>query len=577
MPASWIEDCIFTWCIIMITVLALALCMTLLKGAAAEPIVFSCSLCGPRNVRTSKVDVPTMSFPERIIPDTLWTCREVDEAILFGLGLDDCKDAIEALPNNLILDLSAYCGCDETNVIPSARMIDQHCSFCTESTPKTTSPSSMAPSTYLSRFSPLVSPADDSEEPSSSPAPTSSTSPSVSSTSGGLNGALSSLRPSFRIDGNRPTGGIRRSAPDADPDTVFVDPCPDLFNIAPFVKDANYCDTIIKPMEEFCCQSKDTGTSCSICPPGSVMQNPDREIPIFNGDFGTDVGSCQDLASDLASVPVHSCEQAKAGYGFGILDLPTFCGCSGVELSNHCAFCGPEDMLNPGYDLHAFVGYDLTCEGAASLAASIRADSAMCNDRFHLLRKGCCQEHHRCHMCSDGTDEIAFPDKVMSFDDRSQNCADFRFNLGFLDQEACAELRSIFPVDFASYCGCWGTESPKECSLCGERIEVLYSRPRDGFNAEDNTCEEMEDLVEHVTDHRLCSELQASIGPKCCTDKDEAAHPGSIVVEDHTDKISSEFPAVHSQGTSDGFSQVVMLYHLSGMLVLPIILMDLVL
>jgi hypothetical protein len=304
------------------------------------------------------------------------------------------------------------------------------------------------------------------------------------------------------------------------------------------------------------------------------MKNPDRAIPIYNGDFRTDASTCQDLESGLASVSVHSCEQAKAGYGSGTLDLPTFCGCSGVEPSNHCAFCSPEDMVNPKYDLSEIAGYDLTCEGAAGLAPSILADSVMCNDRFHLIRKGCCQERHRCHMCSDGTDEITFPDKVMSFDHRPQNCADFRFTLGFLDEEECTELRSTFPIDYASYCGCLGASSPKECSLCGQRLEVLYDRPQDGLNDEDITCEEMEDLIDHLIDPRLCAELQASIGAKCCSTKD--ARSGSVLNEDDGNTISSEFPVDHSQGTSEGHSQAGLSGHLLGMLMVPIILINLI-
>jgi hypothetical protein len=571
MPASCIEDSIFCFCIIMITALALVLSMTLIKGVAAEAPGFSCSLCAQRNLDSSTVGVPTMLFPERSIPDTAWTCKEVEESILSGLSLEDCQDTIASLPNHLIIDFAAFCGCDETNSIAEARMIDRRCSFCPESTTKTKL-SSMAPSTYLSRLPPFVSPPTDAKEPSSSPAPTRSTRPSVSTTGGGLSHELTSLEPSFRSDGITTAGETRQSPPGADSDTVFVDPCPDLFNIAPYVKDSDYCDTMIKPMEEFCCPSKGTDTPCSLCPPGSVMENPHREIPIFNGDFSTDAGTCQDLQLELASVSVHSCEQAKTGCGFGTLDLPVFCGCSGVELSSHCPFCSPEDMLNPDYDLSELLGYELTCEGAAGLAPSILADSVICNDRFHILRKGCCQERHRCHMCPDGTDEIAFPDNIMSLNHRPQNCADFRFTLGFLDQDECAELLSTFPVDFASYCGCWGTTSPNECSLCGERLEVLHDRPQDGFSEGDITCGEMEDLVQHITDPDLCAELQASIRPKCCATKEAVVQPGSEVIEDVGATISSELPMEDSQRTSDGYTEALFLYQLFAMFVLPHIL-----
>jgi hypothetical protein len=526
-------------------------------GDAGEGTGFTCSLCDPPSINSPTNDGPAMLFPERIIPGTPWTCKLLEESILFGLGPDDCQDMIPSLPNQASIDLPAYCGCAEATIRASQRMIDQHCSFCSESTATTSS--SVAPSTYLSRLPPIVSPPVATTEPSLSPAPTPSTSPSVYTTTVGLTPALSSIEPSFHFDEMLVVDPLK-SPPDTGSTSFSDDPCPDLFRIAPFVKDAEYCDVVVKPMEEFCCPTKGIATTCSLCPAGSVMEHPYREIPFLNGDFSTEGGTCQDLEDVLASVSADSCDQARAGCGFGTLDLAAFCGCTLMESSTYCAFCSPDDMLNPDYDLTDYVNYGLTCKGAADLAQFILSDSVVCNDRFNLLRKGCCQEVDRCHMCSDGTDEIAFPSKVMTLGHERQDCADFLFNLGFMDQDECIALRSTYPLDFSSYCGCSGAKSPNECSLCEGKLEVLHSGEKDLESDGGITCGEMEDFVRHIIDPDVCGNVQASIRPKCCAVREAVDPASSEIVEDAT--ISSEMALEDHQSSSEGDTGICSMYEM---------------
>lgn len=545
----------------MVSILSIVLSLMLSKGAAEEAPGFFCSLCVPRNMGDSTVDAPpTMLFPERIVPDSDWTCKEVDEMILSGLALDTCEDMIASLPNHASIDLAAFCGCDGATSTTDVAIGSHPCSFCSGSTT-----SSSAPSSYLNILPPRVTPPVSTREPSSSPSP----SPYVSATFAVLAQSVPTSEPSFHNEGEILVGGKRQGPPDMGSGSSFEDFCLDLSTMAPYVKDADYCDTMIKPMEQMCCPTEGIdATRCSLCPAGSVMEHPYREIPLWNGDFSTVGGTCQQLEDEFATISLRSCEQAKVGVGSGTLDLPSFCGCRGVEIPNPCSFCSPEDMVNPDYDISELVNYNFTCKGASDLAPFIHADSVICHDRFNLIRKGCCREEERCLMCADGKDEIAFPGKILAMNPEPQTCADLQLALGFMDQDECAEIRSSFPLDFAAYCGCSGASSQNECSLCAGGFEVLHDNPAsDGVS-----CGEIDDLTRYVNDPDLCASFQAFTRPKCCAVKEEVSPSEPDNSQGLENTISSGMPLEDYPSSSKGNNDILYVWQSFGFFVIQIIL-----
>lgn len=130
-------------------------------------------------------------------------------------------------------------------------------------------------------------------------------------------------------------------------------------------------------------------SSCSICPPGSEMGNPDRSL-FFIGE-GLTCRNGQDILDNLQSDP-DSCALARERFDRLPINLAAWCECSGTGISSDsCAFCNHDAesaLLSSRRDREVDLGGNLTvtCEEAEVLAPFMGSGgSGTCEDPAFLV------------------------------------------------------------------------------------------------------------------------------------------------------------------------------------------------
>ena len=290
--------------------------------------------------------------------------------------------------------------------------------------------------------------------------------------------------------------------------------CGDVDELAQFVTNTAFCDSIFQNFGSACCNNRDR---CSICPHGTTMAEPNTRLDFVGGK------TCSDLDSDLSFTPANQCDSTRMAL-YQILDLETACQCRSVSEFNQdgCNLCRSDgDLLDRGYYSlnYEIPGTDSwTCESAYELAPLTTEDE--CDELIVPLSLGCCKssENERCSLCPDGN-PVGQPKKKLAINGQQVTCGELDFNLGFLldGESECQEAHEEYedlPFEVTSYCGCPNVQVPDVCTLCGDNFAIINSEWKVLLTG--LTCGESEDFARHVTDDDYCRSQVAAIGGQCC-------------------------------------------------------------
>jgi hypothetical protein len=280
--------------------------------------------------------------------------------------------------------------------------------------------------------------------------------------------------------------------------------CNDLEIVYPFVTDAYRC----QDLREACCYDapSDVNQECGVCAPGSYIGTPDLQVPYFGSHT-----SCASIDSDLSFFPASSCSGFRDQVN-SLFDVAALCACDGASPPNFCSFCDDdESMVDPDFEIAGSGG--LTCATAASLARFV-TDPTMCNVEFAAMSRGCCRSEDRCSICPGGS-SVGRPERPYVFNDQPITCSDFEFQIGFLAPQECEAFNDGIPIDMASWCGCEGATSPKECSLCPDGY-VVANENVEIPDSNGVTCGLAAELAQYIVDQQFCEESVSVLGGECC-------------------------------------------------------------
>jgi hypothetical protein len=249
--------------------------------------------------------------------------------------------------------------------------------------------------------------------------------------------------------------------------------------------------------------------TCSLCPGGSSIEDPAREI------LGSGNSICSDNEASINSFFLlpSECDDLVQDTFLATFDLPAFC-CSNVDPQEGlCSLCEEgSSLMNPD----EFVG-TFTCSEIFT-ASSFITNATLCEELSESARPFCCSGASTCQLCPNGS-EIAFPDKAIPFLEKDlgvTTCAGLAFVLGGVSAAECgATLDSIgSDISFAALCGCTDVTPPVICDLCGngELIDpdlVIF----DG----DGTCGEFVGVAPYAATAEGCTDLVDGGRAACCT------------------------------------------------------------
>mmetsp|Transcript_15462 Transcript_15462/g.38094 ORF Transcript_15462/g.38094 Transcript_15462/m.38094 type:complete len:234 (+) Transcript_15462:710-1411(+) len=126
------------------------------------------------------------------------------------------------------------------------------------------------------------------------------------------------------------------------------------------------------------------GCQCSICPDGSRVLNPNREVNFGNQLRKT---SCNTLLNIMELFTTSDC---KLFYESAPIDLESYCGCPNMDQlppPNRCSMCGEYYLRNANRVIPDTGG--LTCGKMEELSHYV-LDDIFCQDRVEILRGDCC-------------------------------------------------------------------------------------------------------------------------------------------------------------------------------------------
>jgi hypothetical protein len=250
--------------------------------------------------------------------------------------------------------------------------------------------------------------------------------------------------------------------------------------------------------------SKAAGQTCSLCPDGSSIEDPTRD---FLG-FAT-CGESEELLSGFATGG--TCDELVPLLNL-VFDQTAFC-CSNVDPQEGlCPLCGDGGSLtNPDVTIFNLA----TCSDLFTASTYI-VNQTVC-EGFQAAGPACCSGESTCQLCPNGG-EIAFPDKAVPF--QNFTCAELDQVILFTTEDDCAEVRDFLveDINFLSWCGCTGVETPDECFLCGPDEEIsdpdAIIPELDGL-----TCEVFAELARHVVNETLCENEVNMVVDLCCRPK----------------------------------------------------------
>ncbi|KAL3928395.1 MAG: hypothetical protein SGBAC_012671 [Bacillariaceae sp.] len=126
------------------------------------------------------------------------------------------------------------------------------------------------------------------------------------------------------------------------------------------------------------------GCQCSLCPDGSRILNPNREINFGNQLRKT---SCQTIFNIMELFTPPDC---KLFYESTPIALESYCGCPNLDKlppPNRCSMCGEFYLKNENRVIPDTGG--LTCGKMEELSHYV-LDDIFCRDRVEILRGDCC-------------------------------------------------------------------------------------------------------------------------------------------------------------------------------------------
>jgi hypothetical protein len=300
------------------------------------------------------------------------------------------------------------------------------------------------------------------------------------------------------------------------PDTEIGDglTCSDILTLSRLVLDATTCEAY-SAVRPFCCSGG--AGACQLCPNGGEIAFPDKAVP-FLEDFGA--STCAEALQVISFVPESECDNIES-----VLSFSAWCGCTDVTPPGICDLCGEGDLIDPDRVVPEFDGG--TCRELDELTRYLTSEE-MCTDIVEA-RAFCCTnpDPTSCTICPDES-PVGLPDRKIStedFDEYSFTCGELDRVASFFPEDDCDinEVES-FNVNFASWCGCAGVETPDECFLCGPDEEI--SDPDAIIPESDGlTCEEGAELARHITNETFCeNSIKPNVG-LCCRPKPPTTAP----------------------------------------------------
>jgi hypothetical protein len=249
--------------------------------------------------------------------------------------------------------------------------------------------------------------------------------------------------------------------------------------------------------------------TCSLCPDGSSIEDPAREI------LGSGTSICSDNEASINSFFLlpSECDNLVQDTFLATFDLPAFC-CSNVDPQEGlCSLCEEGSSL---INLDNLIG-TFTCSEIFTASPFI-TNATLCEELSESARPFCCSGGaSTCQLCPNGG-EIAFPDKAIPFleeDLAVTTCAGLAFVLGGVSEAECgATLDSIgSDISFAALCGCTDVTPPVICDFCGNGD--LIDPDRVVFDGD--TCGEFAEVAPYAATAEGCTELVGVGRAACCT------------------------------------------------------------
>jgi hypothetical protein len=157
--------------------------------------------------------------------------------------------------------------------------------------------------------------------------------------------------------------------------------CGEFAEVVPFAATAEGCTDLVDGLRPGCCTNPDP-TSCTICPDGSPIGLPDREIIIIGEGI-----TCADLDQQVSFYSEDRCADAL---GEADIDYASWCGCAGVEIPDDCFLCGPDEEVNSDPDAIIPETDGLTCVEGSELARHI-VNATFCEDEVKPIADLCCR------------------------------------------------------------------------------------------------------------------------------------------------------------------------------------------
>jgi hypothetical protein len=318
------------------------------------------------------------------------------------------------------------------------------------------------------------------------------------------------------------------------PDSIVLNgpTCSELSTDAAYIVDATVCEqfTSVRP---FCCSQ--TTNTCPLCPNGGEIAFPDKAVPFLEG-WG--VSTCAGLYYGLTILSDAECDSTLADLG-AVLSYQAWCGCTDVTTPEICDFCGSGELVDPNQVIPETDGG--TCEQFDELSPYLTSMET-CADIQGGGRPLCCTNPDpTCAICPDGS-PVGLPDRKVYFSDGNFTCGDFDKFISFVPEDECADELASLEVNYASWCGCAGVETPDECFLCGPDEEIsdpaAIIPERDGL-----TCEVGAELARHVVNETSC---EIDVKPNvdfCCRAKTTAPTAESSTVPTAAPTAESSAPA----------------------------------
>lgn len=164
------------------------------------------------------------------------------------------------------------------------------------------------------------------------------------------------------------------------PDFAFVDTCGYLDHAVAVLleEDDPQCQRL-QALSTYCgCPPPED--SCTFCPDGSPVGDPDKEVPWLADVFNGNIPTCELVEAWLAGLPTmdDSCSSMRL--------LSAYCGCA--ARPDHCEFCPGETLKEEYYNVELSGGLRSSCELYFMAQYQLSRDDSQC-DQSKLVVHNC--------------------------------------------------------------------------------------------------------------------------------------------------------------------------------------------